>query len=112
MRLDFTSNGLCDAKDPSLTNANDPTKQYGFALKHSESGFTTHHQEILPQASQMDSLGYICHQEIMFGCPEGYAMFQDKCLKVFHSEQTKIDAEMICRRDGASLAKPTTHLEV
>ncbi|TRY78182.1 hypothetical protein TCAL_06225 [Tigriopus californicus] len=106
------SRGLCDAKDSLLTDTLEESKTYGFGLKRAKGGLVTFHQEIMVQASQMSSYGYICHQEPIFGCPEGYAIFQDKCIKVFHQEQTKIDAEMTCRKNGAHLAKPTTHLEI
>ncbi|XP_059096708.1 uncharacterized protein LOC131891201 [Tigriopus californicus] len=106
------SRGLCDAKDSLLTDTLEESKTYGFGLKRAKGGLVTFHQEIVAQASQMSSYGYICHQEPIFGCPEGYAIFQDKCIKVFHQEQTKIDAEMTCRKDGAHLAKPSTHLEI
>eukprot|EP00095_Tigriopus_kingsejongensis_P007865 maker-scaffold1272_size51402-snap-gene-0.12 protein:Tk07865 transcript:maker-scaffold1272_size51402-snap-gene-0.12-mRNA-1 annotation:"macrophage mannose receptor 1-like isoform x1" len=108
---DFSQDsGWCSKTHLTQPPLND-TKPYGFGLNLQTSEAIIVRQELVENASTLGSYGYICQQERSFGCPEGYAMFQSKCLKVFQEKVAKMDAEMTCRLDGANLVRPTTHLE-
>ena len=65
------------------------------------------------RSAGMSKAGYICENpEQGFGCPEGYTMAMNKCYKVVGVKRSWMDAEMVCRSDGATLARPASGIHV
>ena len=48
----------------------------------------------------------------LWGCPSGYLLHEMNCYKQIRTAKMFGEAEVICRAEGGSLAKPITLLQV
>lgn len=54
-----------------------------------------------------------CFYTESWGCPEGYEMIAEDCIKIVRQKKKFLDAQLECEKDeGAKLARPQTLVDV